>query len=563
MPLPNRKARLAEKAKARAAKAKAAPPAPTDGKPNVGPVRRKGLHLKLGFMANGGHSLEIMHAAADGADVTLRGDGIAIDEAVAKLDDAASPLVWNQIAKVGEFRGHPVGPFSLTPATFADIVRNYTEIDGGNVAFDFEHASEADESSGSIPQEGAPAQGWIRKLENRGTDGLWGLVEWLSLARGYIREGRYKFLSPAIRFGAKHPVTGQPIGARLTSVAMTNKPFLRSMQPLMASDKGSTPMLKAPLMSAAQFMPAVKAALKMHELSSATDCKDQIGKLRAMCSLADGPGSPVHGVQLGDYLTPLQALMGLGANATVEDLLDAVEEMIESAMEQHVADFHEGAPNLDDDAGGDASAEMANMADKDAAAIAANNDLAVKLGEEKARADRLTNEHASLGLRLKDAEATAVTLADKVKASEEKIALRDAEIVTLKADITKRDTDAANERVEDAFSSYKDAKKLTDDDKAAMRITLLSDKSLFDRLYPRIAPNHKHLMADLTGSRAPNGSTAPGQAPMRLPVGTPPANGGGGNSTAMMLTLSAKYKKDGMTEEEAMKRAIRETRATS
>ena len=49
----------------------------------------------------------------------------------------------------------------------------------------------------------APAQAWIRKLENRGEAGLWALVEWLEPAKSYIRAKKYKHVSPASH-GANH-----------------------------------------------------------------------------------------------------------------------------------------------------------------------------------------------------------------------------------------------------------------------------------------------------------------------------------------------------------------------
>ena len=145
----------------------------------------------------------------------------------------ASP-VWNQIAKVGTFRGHPAGPFELSPKVFGEIVANFSATTNKRVPIDFEHASEADESSGSIPSDGAPAQGWILDLQNRGTAGLWGLVEWLEPARSLILAGKYRYFSPAIRFGARDRVTGQTIGAKLTSGALTNQPFLDGLVPVTA-----------------------------------------------------------------------------------------------------------------------------------------------------------------------------------------------------------------------------------------------------------------------------------------------------------------------------------------
>jgi phage I-like protein len=143
-------------------------------------------------------------------------------------------LVWVQIAETGRWEGHPSGSFEMTSATFDQIVRNFTAR-GLPVPWDFEHASEQDATSGTIPVHGAPAQGYVHRLDNRGPAGLWALVEWGELARRYIKTGQYKFCSPAIRFGCKDPVTGRPVGARLTSVALTSTPFLTGLGQLVAA----------------------------------------------------------------------------------------------------------------------------------------------------------------------------------------------------------------------------------------------------------------------------------------------------------------------------------------
>lgn len=150
--------------------------------------------------------------------------------------DQPKRLVWIQLAEVGAFRGHPAGAFALTPAVFAEVCANF-EKEGIPVPIDYEHASEVPPSEGNIPVAGAPAQGWIHKLDNRGQAGLWGLVEWLPQARQQILDGAYRYISPAIRFGGKDRVTGTPQGAKLTSAGLTNQPFLKGMQRLAASDK--------------------------------------------------------------------------------------------------------------------------------------------------------------------------------------------------------------------------------------------------------------------------------------------------------------------------------------
>jgi phage I-like protein len=157
-------------------------------------------------------------------------------ERVQLSDDATSgdAPVWIQLAKSGTFKGHSAGPFTLDDETFSDIVTNFRSQRNG-IPIDYEHASEQDATSGSIPTSGSPAVGWITDLKiDRGN--LWGLVEWLEPAKSQIRAGQYKFISPAIRFGAKDRVTGKLIGARLTSAGLTNMPFLDGMVPIAAKD---------------------------------------------------------------------------------------------------------------------------------------------------------------------------------------------------------------------------------------------------------------------------------------------------------------------------------------
>lgn len=163
----------------------------------------------------------------------------AVELDVTALADASGPTkrVWIQLAKVGQFAGHSAGPFELNAKVFADIVTNFKTTQNRAVPIDFEHASEADATSGSVPVLGAPAVGWIVDLDNRGEAGLWACVEWGARAAEYIKSGAYRYISPAVRFASRDRVTGKTIGARLTSAGLTNQPFLDGMQPLAASDR--------------------------------------------------------------------------------------------------------------------------------------------------------------------------------------------------------------------------------------------------------------------------------------------------------------------------------------
>jgi hypothetical protein len=141
----------------------------------------------------------------------------------------------------GEFKGHPSGPFEMNDEVFGECCKNFRQR-GLPLAFDYEHASEQDPTSGTIPTSGAHACGWIHDLVNRGPDGLWGLVEWLDDARDAIKAGKYAYVSPALRLASKDAKTGKAIGARISSAALTNQPFLSQLPPLIAaSDKVRAP----------------------------------------------------------------------------------------------------------------------------------------------------------------------------------------------------------------------------------------------------------------------------------------------------------------------------------
>ena len=79
---------------------------------------------------------------------------------LAQSDAADDAPKWIHIAKPGKFNGHGSGPFELSEGVFRQIIDNF-KAHPEHIPFDFEHASEADPSSGTIPSQGAPAQGWI------------------------------------------------------------------------------------------------------------------------------------------------------------------------------------------------------------------------------------------------------------------------------------------------------------------------------------------------------------------------------------------------------------------
>lgn len=156
---------------------------------------------------------------------------------------AAGGKKWVRIAYPGTFKGHAAGTFSLTAEVFGQVVRNFRERNLP-VPIDVNHASEDPNQNWRV--EVASSHGFTRALEVRNSE-LWGELEVYEPALSAVRSGKLPYLSPAIRFGARHPETGADIGARLTSVALCAQPFLARQKPLELSD---SPRVVAPLASA-------------------------------------------------------------------------------------------------------------------------------------------------------------------------------------------------------------------------------------------------------------------------------------------------------------------------
>ena len=176
--------------------------------------------------------------------------------ATVKLDDiTAEPNApaWVHICTGGEFRGYQgFEPFEWGEAEFQQMVANlrrhpsYRLGEDGRgsdpvVPWDYEHASEAEATSGTVPLTGAPACGWILDLEVRpGADGLpqlWALSRFSPTALEQIRSGGYRWASVAINTQATDGRTGENMGLVLTSCALTNHPFVQGMVPLAATAK--------------------------------------------------------------------------------------------------------------------------------------------------------------------------------------------------------------------------------------------------------------------------------------------------------------------------------------
>jgi SPP1 gp7 family putative phage head morphogenesis protein len=158
--------------------------------------------------------------------LTMDGQGIEwLQRHVVELqeNDAEDGGVWIQLVPWGEVDSEN-GRF-LFDAQSARSVLDIFAKRAVDLVVDYEHGSLHVKDGQPVP-----AAGWIKKLEARAKDGLYGLVWWTDRAREHIRAREYRYLSPATWNNEK---TRRVV--RLDSAGLVHKPAIKGGLPVAAS----------------------------------------------------------------------------------------------------------------------------------------------------------------------------------------------------------------------------------------------------------------------------------------------------------------------------------------
>lgn len=151
--------------------------------------------------------------------------------AKAGLVGDGAKVVPMEIAKAGTFKGYRDGEFSLTKEMFLQAIDNFNK-EANPIPVYRGHADVV----GSITGEEPPAMGWILALKYDEQEGkLMALVELTQEMQTLVSEGKYKFTSIYMKQEDIDRVTGESIGARLCSLAITNSPFIDGLTPITLS----------------------------------------------------------------------------------------------------------------------------------------------------------------------------------------------------------------------------------------------------------------------------------------------------------------------------------------
>ncbi len=131
---------------------------------------------------------------------------------------------WVHLALYGEWKGHPSGEFTFDDAAFSQIAHNFARNETPT-AVKYEHPNYLF-ATGPVPSAG--------KIHDLRIDdnGLWGLTLFTERAAQHIRAKEYEFCSVVIAFDSKDRITGDPIGAELLELGLTDSPFVDNQTPI-------------------------------------------------------------------------------------------------------------------------------------------------------------------------------------------------------------------------------------------------------------------------------------------------------------------------------------------
>ncbi len=146
-----------------------------------------------------------------------------------KLDENGKVPTRVQVLRVGNFSHPRYGKFQITTATLTEMKKNFDErVRGIDTAFDYFHDSDKEASA------------WVNSLE-LSEDGkeLWADVTWTPTAEKKLAERELRYFSPDFAFQWQDPESGNKFKNVLFGGGLTNRPFVKEMAAIVASEQNN------------------------------------------------------------------------------------------------------------------------------------------------------------------------------------------------------------------------------------------------------------------------------------------------------------------------------------
>jgi phage I-like protein len=131
-----------------------------------------------------------------------------------------------QILKTGEFN-HEGRDIKITGKDLEKMITNFGEkVRGIDLMIDFSHNSDGE------------AAGWIKDLQlNEAGTELWATVDWTPSGKEAIQSKSFRYISADFSFNYKDNETKKDFGVTLMGAALTNRPVVKKMKPVILSEK--------------------------------------------------------------------------------------------------------------------------------------------------------------------------------------------------------------------------------------------------------------------------------------------------------------------------------------
>jgi len=133
-----------------------------------------------------------------------------------------------QIMQTGEWKHPTYGKMRINESILDQMIQHFREGLRKGIYITEGHPQGDEE---------LPAVGWVKDLVKKGSDNLWAVIEWTDKGMELLKSKAYKFFSPEFYFKYEDPETREKFDNVLTGGALTNKPYFKSLEAVVLSER--------------------------------------------------------------------------------------------------------------------------------------------------------------------------------------------------------------------------------------------------------------------------------------------------------------------------------------
>lgn len=180
----------------------------------------------------------------------------------------SAPADKIQLFRVGSFSHPEYGSFDITAKLLEELKKNFdSKIRGIDLAIDYKHDNHD------------IAAGWIKELE-LADDALYAKVDWTPKGKQVISDKEFRYISPEFTFDYQDNESLKKFGATLLGAALTNRPVIKKMEPVIPLSEGK--------LADSKEKPKPKGDIKMDEKDKVIEAlKAEIMELKSKLEMAE------------------------------------------------------------------------------------------------------------------------------------------------------------------------------------------------------------------------------------------------------------------------------------